>query len=324
MELENVKTNSSPSPVHIVQESEEMKSIIDIVNRIAKSNINVIITGDTGTGKELVAREIHKRSNRSSKQFVVINCASLTEELFDSDVFGHTKGSFTGAVSDKAGYVEKADGGTIYLDEITALSPTMQAKLLRFAQSGEYNRMGSSTVTKSNVRIISSTNKKLENEIRNNSLREDLFYRLNTIVLRMPPLRKRREDIPQLIKDYLGNSVKEIQTKAIEVLSNYPWPGNVRELFNCLERIKINLSYENGKKPSITVNDIPAEIRTIAKNAGAGSSSSPQKLDDIEREHILNSLQYFNGNKSRTSTALGVTLKTLYNKLNKYEKEGWF
>lgn len=331
MELENIRANhpaktfpsGNTDNVRLVHESEEMRSIIDIINRIAKSNINVIITGETGTGKELVAKEIHKRSNRSNKPFVVINCASLTEELFDSDVFGHTKGSFTGAVGDKIGYVEKADGGTIYLDEITALSPTMQAKLLRFAQSGEYNKVGSSTVMRSNVRIISSTNKKLENEIRNNSLREDLFYRLNTIVLRMPPLRKRREDIPLLVKEHLGSSVKDVQPEAMDVFLNYPWPGNVRELFNCLERIKINLPYDGGKKPTMGFNDIPTEIRLMAKNTGLGSSSFPQKLDDMEREHILSSLQYFNGNKSKTSTALGVTLKTLYNKLNKYEKEGW-
>jgi transcriptional regulator with PAS, ATPase and Fis domain len=328
MNLETIKANNpslnqSQVTSRLVYESEEMKSIIDIVNRIAKSNINVIVTGETGTGKELIAREIHKRSNRASKPFVIINCASLTEELFDSDLFGHVKGSFTGAIGDKTGYVEKANGGTIYLDEITALSPSMQAKLLRFAQSGEFSKVGSSNTMNSNVRIISSTNKKLENEIRNNSLREDLFYRLNTIVLRMPPLRKRREDIPVLVKEYLGNSVKEVQQEAMEVFLSYPWPGNVRELFNCLERIKVNLPYESNKKPSISVNEIPSEIRIMARNTGLGSSSFPQKLDDIEREHILSSLQYFNGNKSKTSTALGVTLKTLYNKLNKYEKEGW-
>ncbi len=328
MNLETIKANNpslnqSQVTNRLVYESEEMKSIIDIVNRIAKSNINVIVTGETGTGKELIAREIHKRSNRASKPFVIINCASLTEELFDSDLFGHIKGSFTGAIGDKTGYVEKANGGTIYLDEITALSPSMQAKLLRFAQSGEFSKVGSSNTMNSNVRIISSTNKKLENEIRNNSLREDLFYRLNTIVLRMPPLRKRREDIPVLVKEYLGNSVKEVQQEAMEVFLSYPWPGNVRELFNCLERIKVNLPYESNKKPSISVNEIPSEIRIMARNTGLGSSSFPQKLDDIEREHILSSLQYFNGNKSKTSTALGVTLKTLYNKLNKYEKKGW-
>ncbi|MCX6112951.1 MAG: sigma-54 factor interaction domain-containing protein [Proteobacteria bacterium] len=184
----------------IVSESEEMRSIMDIIDRVARSNINIIITGESGTGKELVAREIHVRSNRAGNQFVIINCASLNEDLFDSDLFGHVKGSFTSAINDKVGFVEKANNGTIYLDEITALSPNMQAKLLRFAQSGEYNKVGDPTVMKSDVRIISSTNKKLENEIRSNSLREDLFYRLNTIVLRIPPLRKRREDIPVLVK----------------------------------------------------------------------------------------------------------------------------
>ncbi|MEI6079361.1 MAG: sigma-54 dependent transcriptional regulator [bacterium] len=308
----------------IVSESGEMKSIMDIIDRVAKSNINIIITGESGTGKELVAREIHNKSNRSENSFVVINCASLSEDLFDSDVFGHIKGSFTSAISDKTGYVERANGGTVYLDEITALSPNMQAKLLRFAQSGEYNRVGESSTLKSDVRIISSTNKKLENEIRNNSLREDLFYRLNTIVLRIPPLRKRKEDIPVLVRTFMGSSIKDITSEALEVLSLYPWPGNVRELSNCIERIKVMMPRETGgKRNTITLDDIPTEMQKIAKSTGATSSLFPQKLSDIEREHILNTLQYFNGNKSKTSTALGVTLKTLYNKLNKYEIEGW-
>jgi len=316
------RTETSLNP--IIHESEEMRSIVDIIDRIAKSNINVIITGESGTGKELIAKEIHNRSNRVSKQFVVINCASLTEELFDSDVFGHVKGSYTGAISDKTGYVERANGGTLYLDEITSLSSNMQAKLLRFAQNGEYNRVGDGTTMRSDVRIISSTNKKLENEIRNNSIREDLFYRLNTIVLRVPSLRKRKEDIPALVKHFMGATIKDITPEALEVFVKYPWPGNVRELMNCLERIRTMLPKETGgKRNIITLDDIPMDVKKMAKNADGLSSGSPQKLDDIEREHILNALQFYNGNKSKTSAALGITLKTLYNKLNKYEVEGW-
>ncbi|MFH1223293.1 MAG: sigma-54 dependent transcriptional regulator [Pseudomonadota bacterium] len=312
------------SSMPIIHESEEMKSILDIVSRIAKSSINVIIAGESGTGKELIAREIHKKSNRSNKPFVTINCASFTEELFDSELFGHAKGSFTGAINDKSGYVTKANGGTIYLDEITTLTSSMQAKLLRFAQNGEYNRVGDSTVMRSDVRIISSTNRKLENEIKNNTIREDLFYRLNTIVLRIPPIRKRREDIPALVRYFLGSSVKDVTPEAMEIFTLYPWPGNIRELMNCIERIKILLPRETGGRRSIvTIDDIPAEIRKIAKSPDAANNSFPQKLDDVEREHILNSLQHFNGNKSKTSLALGITLKTLYNKLNKYENEGW-
>jgi len=317
----NIENNWSNVP--IVQESEEMKSIVDIISRIAKSSINVIIAGESGTGKELVAREIHNKSNRASKPFVIVNCASLTEELFDSDVFGHVKGSFTSAISDKTGYVTRANGGTIYLDEITALSSNMQAKLLRFAQGSEYTRVGDSTPMKADVRIISSTNKKLENEIKNNTIREDLFYRLNTIVLRIPALRKRRGDIAPLVKHFFGNTIKDITAEAMEVFNLYPWPGNVRELMNCIERIKIMLPKETGGRRNIvTLDDIPAEIRKIAKSSSATNNAYPQKIDDIEREHILTSLQHFNGNKSKTSTALGITLKTLYNKLNKYQKEG--
>ena len=328
MELEkivnskNTKAETSLNP--IVHESEEMRSIVDIVDRIAKSNINVIITGESGTGKELIAREIHNKSNRANKQFVIINCASLTEDLFDSDIFGHIKGSFTGAIADKIGYVERANGGTLYLDEITSLSHNMQAKLLRFAQNGEYSRVGEGTTLKSDVRIISSTNKKLENEIKNNSIREDLFYRLNTIVLRIPSLRKRKEDIPTLVKHFMGSTIKDVTPEAMEVFIRYPWPGNVRELTNCLERIKIMLPKETGgKRNIITLDDVPTDMVKLAKNADGLNSSSPQKLDDIEREHIMNALQFYNGNKSKTSAALGITLKTLYNKLNKYEIEGW-
>ncbi len=317
-------TRTETANYPIIHKSEEMRSIVDIIERIAKSNINVIITGESGTGKELMAKEIHNKSNRTGKQFIVVNCASLTEDLFDSDLFGHVRGSFTGAVADKTGYVERANGGTLYLDEITSLSPNMQAKLLRFAQNGEYNRVGDPSTLKSDVRIISSTNKKLENEIRNNSIREDLFYRLNTIVLRIPPLRKRKEDIPTLVKHFMGTTIKDITPEAMEIFVKYPWPGNVRELINCIERIKIMLPKETGgKRNIITLDDIPADIKKMAKNADGLSSTSPQKLDDIEREHILNALQFYNGNKSKTSAALGITLKTLYNKLNKYEIEGW-
>ncbi|MBN1115540.1 MAG: sigma-54-dependent Fis family transcriptional regulator [Oligoflexia bacterium] len=306
----------------IVSDSTEMKSIMDIVERISKSNINIIISGESGTGKELIAREIHQKSNRAKSPFVVINCASLTEDLFDSDMFGHVKGSFTGAISEKTGYVERANKGTIYLDEITALSPNMQAKLLRFAQNGEYNRVGDSSVQRSDVRIISSTNKKLENEIKNNTIREDLFYRLNTIVLRIPPLRKRKEDIPALIRHFMS-PLDGITPEAMDVLSQYPWPGNVRELVNIIERIKILLPYETaGRRNMITMDDIPLEIKEAARRVST-QDNFPKKLADIEREHILGSLQYFNSNKSKTASALGITLKTLYNKLNRYELEGW-
>lgn len=299
-----------------------MKSIMDIVDRIAKSNINAIIAGESGTGKELIAREIHTKSNRSKKPFVVVNCASLTEDLFDSNMFGHIRGSFTGAVSDKEGYVEKANTGTLFLDEITALSPNMQAKLLRFAQNGEFNRVGDPNSQRSDVRIISSTNKRLENEIKNNTLREDLFYRLNTIVLRIPPLRKRREDIPSFVRNFLP-PIQDITPEALDIMTLYPWPGNVRELQNCIERIKILLPQEtNGRRNIITLDDLPHEIKETAKQIST-TENKPRKLAEVEKEYILSTLKYFNGNKSKTATSLGITLKTLYNKLNKYELEGW-
>lgn len=305
----------------LVFESPEMQSIIDIADRIAKSNINVIITGEIGTGKELVAREIHKRSNRGPNPFVIVNCSSLTENSFDSELFGTTKNNSNNN-GEKLGLLEKANNGTIFFDEITSLSQNMQAKLLRFAQSSEFVKQGDNQVRKVNVRIVSSTSKRIDQEIKNNNLREDLFYRLNTIVLRVPPLRKRKEDLQSLVKSFMS-PLEDITPEALEILKNYSWPGNVRELQNCIDRIKILLPYESGgRRNIITLDDIPMEIRESSKKLHS-LENIPDKIDDIERRHILKSLDYFNGNKSKTASALGITLKTLYNKLNKYNVEGW-
>jgi transcriptional regulator with PAS, ATPase and Fis domain len=301
-----------------ISKSKEMQSIMQIVDRVVKSNINVIITGESGTGKEVVAKQIHEKSSRSKKPFFVINCASLTENLFESAMFGHVKGAFTGAVRNKTGFVEEANGGTIYLDEISELTLGMQAKLLRFAQSGEYNKVGSSEVKTSDVRIISSTSQRIESEIRNGNVREDLFYRLNTIVLKVPPLRKRKEDIPTFVRLFLKDSnILEITKEALEAFSNYTWPGNIRELENCIERIKIMLPED---KKVLTIDDVPVEVKESANVFTFTDQGQPQKLEEIERSHILNSLSFYNGNKSKTSNALGITLKTLYNKINKYRE----
>jgi len=310
------------SEQNLVYESPEMQSIIDIADRIAKSNINVIITGEIGTGKELVAREIHKRSNRNNKPFVVVNCSSLTENTFDTELFGTIKGTLSNNSDEKVGLIEQANNGSIFFDEITSLSQNMQSKLLKFAQSTEYAKVGDNQIKKANVRIITSTSKRIEQEIKNNNLREDLFYRLNTIVLRVPPLRKRKEDLATLVRSFMA-PLEDITPEALEVLKNYAWPGNVRELQNCIERIKILLPYESGgRRNIITLDDIPMEVRESSKK-NHSLENNPEKLEDIERRHILKSLDYFNGNKSKSATALGITLKTLYNKLNKYNHEGW-
>lgn len=332
MELDRMQNNTSETTTlnnlnveneqTLIFESPEMQSIIDIADRIAKSNINVIITGEIGTGKELVAREIHKRSNRSKNPFIIVNCSSLTENSFDAELFGCVEGSLSKNSGEKTGLIEQANNGTIFFDEITSLSQNMQTKLLRFAQSNEYAKVGDNQTRKANVRIVTSTSKRIEQEIKNNNLREDLFYRLNTIVLRVPPLRKRKEDLSTLVRSFMS-PLEDITPEALEVLKNYSWPGNVRELQNCIERIKILLPYEtSGRRNIITLDDVPMEIRESSKKLQS-LESIPDKLDDIERRHILKSLEYFNGNKSKTATALGITLKTLYNKLNKYNVEGW-
>jgi len=320
--IQTTVNNYLISEQSLVYESPEMQSIIDIAERIAKSNINVIITGEIGTGKELVAREIHKRSNRNNNPFILVNCSSLTENTFDTELFGSVKGVLSNNLDDKVGLIEQANNGTIFFDEITSLSQNMQSKLLKFAQSSEFAKVGDNQIKKANVRIITSTSKRIEQEIKNNNLREDLFYRLNTIVLRVPPLRKRKEDLASLVKNFMA-PLQDITPEALEVLKNYSWPGNVRELQNCLERIKILLPYESaGRRNIITLDDIPMEVRESSKKMQS-LENNPEKIDDIERRHILKSLDYFNGNKSKTATALGITLKTLYNKLNKYNVEGW-
>jgi len=300
----------------IIGSSPAMHSILAMVDKIAPTHATVLLQGESGTGKELIAQRLHDQSERNGKPYVTINCGALQESLLESELFGHEKGAFTGAVSQKIGLAETADGGTLFLDEIGELSLGIQSKLLRFLQEGEIYRVGGKKPLRVNVRVISATNRDLEKEVKEGRFREDLFYRLNTITLRMPPLRKRKEDIPALINYFLTKgkvSSKKISEDAIQALSNYDWPGNIRELQNTIERINI-LAETN----TIGLEDIPFNIRSPQHRGDLFEFHQEMTLSELEKRHILRTLDYHKNNKTRAANALGVTIKTLYNKLHSY------
>lgn len=312
----------------IIGQSSAVASLLSMVDKIAPTRVTVLIQGESGTGKELIAHRIHKQSDRAEKPFVTINCGALQESLLESELFGHEKGSFTGAVAQKFGLAETADGGTLFLDEIGEMSLNIQTKLLRFLQEGEMYRIGGKQPIRVDVRVLSATNRDLEQEVKAGRFREDLFYRLNTITLRMPPLRKRPEDIPMLVKFFLESSRfgsarhLGIEQKALEAMRNYAWPGNIRELQNAIEQLKIL-----AEGPDIRLDDLPFNIR-MAQSPATANNASPNgaaqgvaiamTLEDLEKNHILQMLSFQHGNKTKTAKVLGITIKTLYNKLHRY------
>jgi transcriptional regulator with GAF, ATPase, and Fis domain len=320
--------NRSSGQLSIVGQSSAISSLLSMVDKIAPTRVSVLIQGESGTGKELIAQRIHKQSDRDDKPFVTINCGALQESLLESELFGHEKGSFTGAVAQKIGLAETADGGTLFLDEIGEMSLNIQSKLLRFLQEGEMYRIGGKHPVRVDVRVLSATNRDLEQEVKNGRFREDLFYRLNTITLRVPPLRKRPEDVALLVKHFLESTkygsarFLTIDNKAMEAMKAYGWPGNIRELQNTIEQLKIL-----AEGPEIRMEDLPFNIRMASSRNpeaqsqganGGGNMAIAMTLDDLERNHILQMLAYQHGNKTKTAKVLGITIKTLYNKLHRY------
>ena len=307
-----------------VGESKALLSLLNMVDRIAPTNATALIQGESGTGKELIAKRLHERSHRSKKPYVTINCGALQETLLESELFGHEKGAFTGAHIQKIGLAETADGGTLFLDEIGELGAGIQAKILRFLQEGEIYRVGGKKALKIDVRIISATNKDLEREVKEGRFREDLYYRINTITLRVPSLRKRKEDIPLLVNHFLKNtkyggiSHKSIAEEAMELLQEYDWPGNIRELQNVMERTKILAEGDIIVPDDIRYN-IQFPVRTKTHLPDMNSSTLP--LEELEKTHILRTLDFYKGNKTKAAHALGITIKTLYNKLHKYQPD---
>ncbi|MDZ7269893.1 MAG: sigma-54 dependent transcriptional regulator [candidate division KSB1 bacterium] len=289
-----------------------------LVAKVAPTDSTVLITGETGTGKELIAKAIHRQSLRHTKPFVVVNCSAIQETLLESELFGYEKGAFTGAVKNKSGLIEVANTGTIFLDEVGDLQPNLQIKLLRFLENGEFRPVGSTHSRRADVRVIAATNRDLKKMMQEGKFREDLFYRLNVINIQLPPLRERREDIAALVEYFLKKycatmrkCVAGVEPEALAALQQYHWPGNVRELENVIERAVI-LAAGN----TITLDDLPVDL--IQPSAFSLPPANDKSLAAIEREHILKILAETAGNKTQAARILGITKKTLYAKLQQY------
>jgi DNA-binding NtrC family response regulator len=298
----------------IIGRSAALTNVLTMVARIAKSDSTVMIHGESGTGKELIAREIHNMSFRADRPFVTINCGALPESLLESELFGHKRGSFTGAIKDKQGLFQVADKGTFFLDEVGETSPGIQVKLLRVLQEKEVVQVGGTSPIKVDVRVIAATNEDLEEKMRSGYFRKDLYYRLNVIPLAIPSLKERREDIPLLVDYFLqkyctkmGVPLKGISSGAMEVLMRYPWPGNVRELENAIERAIV---LQEGD--TVRIGDLPEKMMEEAPKQVFGS------LREKEREAIVTALEETGGNASKAAKSLGIHPSTLYRKLKKY------
>jgi len=309
---------------NIIFKSSIMKNVLTLVSKFSANDSPVLITGETGTGKELIARAIHFNSDRKNKGFVIKNCGVKTETLLESELFGHTKGAFTGAIADKAGLFKEADGGTIFLDEIGDAPQSTQAAILRVIQTGEIRPIGSSRTDFVNVRIISATNRNLKDLIKDGDFREDLYYRLSTFVIELPPLRERKEDIPPLVSHFLGRlCIKtgrenlSITPAAMEIIMGYSWPGNIRQLENELERACVVCDTDRG----IDICDLSEDLIACGGNY-TRVSGAKGKLRDIieklEKDIISSSLIEHKGNILQTSKALGLTRKGLKDKISRY------
>lgn len=308
----------------IIGKSEALAKVFRIVEKVADTNAGILIQGESGTGKELIARSIHYNSNRAAKAFLAVNCGALPESLLESELFGHTKGSFTGAIADKKGLFRSADGGTLLLDEIGEMPQPLQVKLLRALQEQEVTPVGASKPVKFDARIIAATNKNLEEEVAENRFREDLFYRLNVIEILLPPLRNRREDIPLLIKHFVAaiargqnEPAKPVSKEALSALINHNWPGNVRELQNAIERAFILSDAE------IDPEYLPPKIRSAAAGNNQFEMNDPEglrpTLEEMERRYIVETLDAVGQDKTDAAEILGIDLSTLYRKLKRYE-----
>jgi DNA-binding NtrC family response regulator len=305
----------------IIGTSPALQAVFRLVEKVAPTSTNILIQGESGTGKELIARAIHHNSPRSTRPFVAVNCGAIPETLLESELFGHTKGAFTGAVTNKLGLFRSAEGGTVFLDEIGEISGAMQVRLLRALQEHEVVPLGSSGAVTFDARIICATNRELEKEVAEGRFREDLYYRLNVIEIYLPPLRERREDIPLLARSFITRTAHEQQRdeKAIEpaamaALINYPWPGNVRELQNAIERA-FTLSNDE-----IDLDSLPPRVRDAAGSTPMRDTDGLRPtLEEIERRHIFETLASVNQDKARAANILGIDLSTLYRKLKRYD-----
>ncbi len=307
----------------LIGESAELQQVINTAGMIASTDVTVLVEGATGTGKELLARAMHAASPRQQQHFVAVNCAALPESLVESQLFGHKRGAFTGAESDHPGFVQQAEGGTLFLDEVGELPLAIQAKLLRFIEYGECQRLGDSQPLKVNVRIIAATNRDLQQQIANGEFREDLYYRLKVVPLALPSLEQRSGDVALLVKHFLATLAQQhdlpepaVSKHAMQALQQYSWPGNVRELRNLCESLLILLQ---GK--AIEETNLPPQIAQGRAPAGSGVFKLPAtgiRLDELEVDLLNQALEASNGNKSRAARMLGITRDVFLYRLKKY------
>ena len=315
---------STNGPRPLIGGGSAMADVKQKVELVARSNATVLICGESGTGKEMVARAIHFAGDRRERPMLAVNCAALSENLLESELFGHEKGAFTGADKLRRGRFELADGGTILLDEISEIAPSLQAKLLRVLQESAFERVGSSVTQQVDVRVIATTNRDLAKEVREGRFRQDLYYRLNVVPIEIPPLRDRAEDIPELVRHFLHtmskrdeNAFRHIEPDAIRLLQKYRWPGNVRELQNIIERAGV-LESQAGQVRALT---IEPWLKLHGDIAPTGDSLAGRPLADIEKQVILSTLDRFKGHRIKTATSLGIGVRTLGMKLKKWREE---
>ncbi len=304
-----------------------MERILAAVRAAAGSRSTVLVTGESGTGKELVARALHEMSPRAARPFIKVNCAAIPEGLLESELFGHERGAFTGAVRTRAGHFEAADGGTLLLDEVGEAGPAVQSKLLRVIQEREVTRVGDAKSIKVDVRLVATTNRDLQEAVRSGRFRGDLYYRLNVIPIHLPPLRERREEIPALVEHFVrrfaaegGRSVRGTTPEAVERLTSHSWPGNIRELENVIERAVVM-----GAGPWIGTEHIALDDDVAARRSGDGRApamGAKRTLEEMERELILATLRDAGGNRTRAAERLGVSVRTIRNKLSRWRAEG--
>jgi DNA-binding NtrC family response regulator len=330
----------------MIADDPSMKQVIALAEKIAPSEATVLITGESGTGKEVMSRFLHAKSKRSGGPFIAVNCAAIPENLLESELFGHEKGAFTGAVARRIGKFEEASGGTLLLDEVTEMDPALQAKLLRVIQEKEITRIGSNDPVKVNTRLLATSNRDLEKSVEKGEFREDLYFRLNVVNIALPPLRERPNDIKKLGQFFAdkyakenGIEAKKLSTAALEKITNYPWRGNIRELENTMHRAVLISLEDEIEADAIHLTDSDF---TMSKQAASAPQADPEDtyaasitetdpvavenlvgktLADVERDMILNTVDHCLGNRTQAAKILGISIRTLRNKLNQYSDE---
>jgi DNA-binding NtrC family response regulator len=315
------ETNQMARPVDLIGESKVFKEVVNKAIKLAASDAFVLIQGASGTGKELFARLVHHHSPRKDRAFIAVNCAAMPDQLLESELFGHEKGSFTSAIKTKQGLVEVADGGTLFLDEVGDISVSTQPKLLRFLETGEFRRVGGTGSRTVDVRVVSATNKDLKEEVRAGRFRDDLLYRLNVVSLRLPWLRERKDDIPPLVESFLArkSKTKKVSPDAMQVLMNYDWPGNVRELEHVIEGA-VALSHGDVIEPKdLWMNVALSSAAPLSASAEALSNDEVLTIEQLEKLHIERALKHHQWNRVKTAASLGIIAKTLYLKIKRYK-----